>query len=53
MELHSKKLEKELKDLDEINDADFDSSDLQELKDFSGGNIGKFSHTEQKEKDIN
>jgi hypothetical protein len=53
MELQSKKLSKELKDLDDINDADIDTSDIPELKEFSGGNVGKFYNAEPVKKDIN
>jgi len=42
MELQSKKLSKELKDLDDINDADLDSSELPEVKAIASGDIGKF-----------
>jgi len=47
MELQSKKLSKELKDLDDINDADLDSSELPEVKAISSGDIGKFYPPEE------
>jgi len=43
MELRSKKLSKELKDLDRINDADFDTSDIQELQELAGAEAGQFA----------
>ena len=47
MELQSKKLMKELKDLEKINDADIDTSDIQEQIDLTSAEVGKF-HTQQK-----
>lgn len=42
MELRSKKLSIELKDLDRINDADFDSSEIPGLSDLAGAEAGEF-----------
>jgi len=42
MELRSKKLDIELKDLDRINEADFDSSDSPDLQDLTGAEAGQF-----------
>lgn len=56
MELQSKKLSKELKDLDDINDADLDSSEIPEIKALSNREVGKFYPSEEdalKNKDIN
>ena len=56
MELQSKKLMKALKDLDDINDADLDSSENPELQALTGSEIGKFHHEEKnspKDKELN
>lgn len=53
MELQSKKLEKELKDLDDINDADIDTSENPHIQEISGGNVGKFRPGEHPAKDLN
>ncbi|MEJ2213953.1 MAG: hypothetical protein P8Y20_07805 [Gammaproteobacteria bacterium] len=42
MELQSKKLSKEIKDLENINDADLDTSDIQNQIDTTHAEIGKF-----------
>lgn len=47
MELLSKKLMKELKDLDDINEADLDTSDNPELQAITGGDVGKFLHEDK------
>ena len=47
MELQSKKLSKELKDLDDINDADLDSSEIPEIKALSSREVGKFFSPEE------
>ncbi len=43
MELRSKKLSKELKDLDRINDADLDTSDMAEISHPAGDRAGEFN----------
>ena len=54
MELQSKKLMKELKDLEMINDADIDTSELSESLDLTSAEVGKFQHQAAPEdKDIN
>ena len=47
MELQSKKLSKEIKDLENINDADLDTSDIQNQIDVTHAEIGKFQATSQ------
>ncbi len=47
MELQSKKLMKELKDLEKINDADIDTSDIQKQIDLTSAEVGKFYHQKQ------
>ena len=56
MELQSKKLMKELKDLEKINDADIDTSEIQEQIDLTSAEIGTFYHQGKKvskQKEIN
>ena len=47
MELQTKKLMKELKDLEKINDADIDTSDIQEQIDLTSAEVGKFHHQQK------
>ena len=47
MELQSKKLMKELKDLERINDADIDTSEIPKQIDLTSAEIGKFYHQDQ------
>ena len=42
MELQSKKLIKELKDLENINDADLDTSEVSHQIDLTSAEVGKF-----------
>jgi hypothetical protein len=44
MELQSKKLMQEIKDLDMINDADIDTSELSDSLDLTSAEVGKFQH---------
>lgn len=56
MELQSKKLSKEIKDLENINDADLDTSDIQNQIDVTHAEIGKFQASGQatpEDKEIN
>ncbi|MBT8439290.1 MAG: hypothetical protein HKP55_05860 [Gammaproteobacteria bacterium] len=54
MELQSKKLMKEIKDLDMINDADIDTSELSDSLDLTSAEVGKFQHqTAPKDKEVN
>ena len=54
MELQSKKMMKELKDLERINDADIDTSDIPDSLDLTSAEVGKFEYqTAPKDKEIN
>jgi hypothetical protein len=54
MELQSKKLMKEIKDLEMINDADIDTSELSDSLDLTSAEVGKFQHqAAPKDKEIN
>jgi len=54
MELQSKKLMKEIKDLEMINDADIDTSELSESLDLTSAEVGKFQHqVAPKDKEVN
>lgn len=54
MELQSKKLMKELKDLEMINDADIDTSEIADSLDLTSAEVGKFQQqAAPKDNDIN
>ena len=54
MELQSKKLMKELKDLEMINDADIDTSEISDSLDLTSAEVGKFQHqTAPEDNEIN